>query len=128
MKAKLAIFLASCVFALWCVAPAGAHHSVAAVYDVEKVITLTGVVSKLEWMNPHTYLYVDAKDDKGTVATWSIETDSPNSLTRHGWKRDSLKPGDTVTATGSPAKDGSKVMRLRTLTNGAGEKLHGGLS
>src|ERR1019366_823400 len=95
--------------------PVHAHHSVVGYYDVSKQITLKGVVTKVEYTNPHAYVYLDIKDDSGNVEKWSIETDPPSILTRSGWKRTTLKEGDQITATGSPAKDHSKSIRLQTL-------------
>ena len=82
--------------------PVQAHHSFAAEFDITKPVMLTGKVSKLEWTNPHAYLYVDVMDAKtGMVTTWEIEMGSPNGLTRMGWSRNVLKPGDEVTVEGS---------------------------
>ena len=84
------------------VTPIAAHHSFAAEFDITKPVTLTGKVSKLEWTNPHAYLYVDVTDAKtGMVTTWEIEMGSPNGLTRMGWSRTVVKPGDDVTVEGS---------------------------
>lgn len=86
-----------------------AHHSFAAQYDSTKPVTLKGTITKVEWMNPHTYFYLDAVDDTGTSASWAVEGGAPNVLYRQGWKPTSLKQGDRVTIIGSRAKDGSKL-------------------
>src|SRR5690348_6717270 len=85
----------------WLAIPLVAHHSFGLEYDSTKPITLTGVVTKIEWTNPHSYLHIDVKDDNGNVASWRLEGYGPGVLYRTGWKRDvSMKPGDTVTVTG----------------------------
>jgi len=109
-------------------APAFPHHAVVAYYDLTKQITLKGVVTKVEYTNPHAYVYADITDEKGNVENWSIETDPPNILTRNGWKRSSLKEGDRITASGYRAKDGTKSIRLQTLTLADGTVLRGGNS
>jgi len=86
-----------------------AHHSFAAEFDANRPITLKGVVTKIEWANPHTYFYVDVADAAGKVANWGIEIGSPNALTRLGWTRNTLKVGDSVTVEGSQAKDGALI-------------------
>lgn len=93
-----------------------AHHSFAAEYDATKPVTLTGKVTKVEWQNPHTFFYIDVKDQKtGETANWAVELGSPNSLMRLGWTRNSMKVDDTVTVQGSLAKDGSKLVNGRTV-------------
>jgi len=111
-------------------APAIAHHSFAAEYDATKPIKLTGKVTKVEWFNPHVFFYIDAKDEKtGQTANWAAEMNSPNSLMRLGWTRDSMKIDDVVTVDGSLAKDGSKLLNARSvvLTN-TGQRLFAGSS
>src|ERR1700742_3834627 len=85
--------------------PLFAHHSFAAEYDASKKVTLKGTVIKIDWMNPHIWLYLDAKDDRGNVVRWQCEGGPPNSLSRNGWTRDALKAGDQVTIEGARAKD-----------------------
>jgi len=84
-----------------------AHHSFAAEYDANKVIELKGVVTKMEWTNPHVRFYIDVRDEKG-VSTWDLELQSANTLTRDGWDRDALKVGDQITVSAWLARDGSK--------------------
>jgi len=89
-------------------APLFAHHSFEAEFDRSKTVNLTGTVTKVEWMNPHTYFYIDVKDPKtGKVQNWACEMGSPNGLTSRGWTRNTLRVGLVVTVPGSRAKDGS---------------------
>jgi hypothetical protein len=103
-----------------------AHHSFTAEYDAAKPITLTGAVTKVEWMNPHARFYVDVKDETGKVTNWEFELGSPNALMRLGWTRNSLKSGDQVTVEGSLAKDGSKLANARKVTLADGRKVFAG--
>ena len=106
------------------VAPAMAYHAFAGQFDVNKPITLMGTVTKVEWMNPHIYFYIDVKDNSGKVANWMIEGGSPNGLLRAGWTRNSLKPGMEVSVEGYLAKDGSNIANMTTVTM-AGKKVLG---
>jgi hypothetical protein len=103
--------------------PALAHHSGAAEFDSNKKIDLTGVVTKVEWTNPHAHFYMDVKDASGNAANWNLELASPNVLIRNGWKRNSIKPGDTVSVTGVRAKDNPTIGSAAVITFPDGHKL-----
>jgi Family of unknown function (DUF6152) len=106
--------------------PALAHHSFSAEFDGSKLVELKGVVTRIEWANPHVYFYIDVKDDKGAATNWGCETTSPGSLHRQGWNRDSLKVGDQVIVDGYPARDGSKLADARRVTLPDGRRIFGG--
>ena len=116
-----ALLLSSAVAAL-------AHHSFDAEYDRTKPITLKGKVTKMEWMNPHIWIYLDVADEKGAVTKWQVEGGAPNSLRRNGWNRDSIKDGEMLTIEGSMAKDGSKTVNGRTIKFGDGREILAGSS
>jgi hypothetical protein len=108
--------------------PIFAHHSFSAQYDRNKPITLTGAVSKVDWINPHARFFVDVKDASGTVVNWEIELAAPAMLMRRGWTKTSLKVGEVVTVNASLAKDGSKVANASTVTLGNGSRVFAGSS
>jgi len=122
-------FIASSVLAMFlgtflAVTPLPAHHSFSAEYDSKKSVSLKGVVTKVDWMNPHVYFYVDVTDDAGNTANWSLEMGPPNGLERSGWNRNTMKVGDEVIVEGTLAKDGSKQANARSVTMAStGKKL-----
>ena len=117
MRAKVLTVLFAGLALLAAAVPTFAHHSFAAEFDSTKPVSLTGVVTKVEWMNPHTYFYVDVKDPKtGKVTSWAAEMGSPNGLTRQGWTRNTLVVGMTVSFNGTLAKDGSNKTNARDVT------------
>ena len=106
---------------------AWAHHSFGAEYDTSKPVTLTGVVTKIEWTNPHFYFYVDVTDKDGAVANWKFEGYPPNVLSRIGWRKDvTMRLGDTVTVFAWRARDNSNLAHSRTVTFKDGKKLESG--
>jgi hypothetical protein len=98
-------------------APSLAHHSFPAQYDADQPVTLTGTVTRVEWTNPHIFIYIDVTDEKtGETENWALEMGGPNALLRLGWKRDSLKPDDLITVEGSLARDGSNLANATSIT------------
>src|SRR5215470_2579248 len=109
-------------------APVFAHHSFAAEFDASKPINLTGSLTKLDWINPHARLFIDVKGSDGKVTNWEIELGAPAILIRNGWTKNSLKAGDTVTVTGSLAKDGSNLGNASRVTLADGTRVFAGSS
>jgi hypothetical protein len=126
MKTKLFLLCAGLVAAA--ALPVYAHHSFAAEFHATKPVTLNGAVTKLEWMNPHIWLYLDVKADPGGVEHWQCQGGAPNTLTRNGWSKDSLKSGDQVTVDGFLAKDGSKTCNMRLVKLPDGRSVFAGSS
>jgi len=118
------LFLASAAIFLSTGAPARAHHSFGVEYDINKPVTLTGVITSIDWTNPHCFIYLDVKDANGKVTNWKMEGYPPGVLYRQGWKRDvSIKTGDTITITGWQARDGGAWGHARQVTCPDGKKL-----
>lgn len=126
MKLTVAIRSVSALIpvAVFSVNAVSAHHSFGAVFDANKPVTLTGTVTKLEWTNPHSHLYISVKDEAGKTVAWTLEGYPATVLSRTGWKRDeTVKPGDTITIFGWRARDGSATAHLRQATLANGQKL-----
>lgn len=129
MNARLLAFGAA-VALLLAGRPMTAHHSFSAEFDANKPFKFTGTVTKVEWMNPHTFFYIDVVDEQTKAKTnWAMEMGSPNVLMRNGWRRDTLKIGDVVVVEGSRAKDGSPTGNARTVVlSSSGKRLFAGSS
>jgi len=116
VKLSSSLLLLTALFLAIVPAPALAHHSFAAQYDRSKPVTLTGPVTKVDWINPHARIFIDAKDASGKVVNWEIELGAPAILLRNGWRRNTIAIGETVTVSSSLAKDGSNLANATTVT------------
>jgi hypothetical protein len=123
MNFKAASLAAIAAFAL--AVPASAHHSFA-MFDADKTVSLTGTVKEFEWTNPHAWLRVTVADQSGKQLQWALEMGSPGQMAGRGWKPDSAKPGDKVTITLHPLKDGSRGGQLLTAVLPSGQQLNNG--
>ena len=124
MRSGLILRTAGTITLLLISIPLFAHHG-ASEYDMTKIVTLSGTVKELQFVNPHSLLTITVKDDGGKMSEWQGELPSPNLLSRRGWSRSTLKPGDQVTVIGSPAKNGEKGMQVKKLVFPDGHELPG---
>jgi hypothetical protein len=122
MARRFSLSIASIAF-LTSGLPALAHHAFANEYDESNPITLEGVVTRIDWENPHVHYYLDVTQPDGTVVNWSCETGGPNRLERRGWTHDTLKPGDKIVVHGFPAKDASHAADGRKVTFANGQTI-----
>ena len=105
-----------------------AHHAFEGDYDPHRHVAVSGTVTKIRWVNPHAWLYVEATDKNGRIVSWSFEMCSPSGLMSKGWKKDELKPGDQITVEGFGARNGTRVANTATVTFPDGRKLYGGFA
>ena len=125
MKTKVALFIAA--FLVTAGIPASAHHSFAAVFDADVTVDKSGVVTEVEWMNPHAWIYIDVDEDGETV-NWAFELGSPTGLRRRGWTRETVSVGDEIQISGYRARDGSNRGNVKSITLADGRELTGNSS
>ena len=124
MRNKLVVFPVVAVLLLLSLeGSAYAHHGFVSWFDMSRSVTVKGTVTGYDWTNPHSYIYLDVKNEKGAVEEWRIELGAPGMLARAGWRRDTLKSGDEITAIGNPAKDGKPMMHLSKIVFANGQEL-----
>ena len=120
-RASIAVISA---FLLAVTAPLVAHHSISAEFDQSKPVSFTGTIKQIDWMNPHIYTHVEVKNPDGTATVYKVEGGPPNALYRQGWRRDTLKQGDTVSVTGIRAKSPTSMnIGVATITTSDGKRV-----
>jgi hypothetical protein len=128
MRNRLVVFPVTAVFLLLSLGgSAYAHHGFVSWFDMARSTTVKGTVTSFDWTNPHAYIYLNVKDEKGNIEKWSAELGAVGMLARAGWRRDTLKPGDEITAIGNRAKDGKPVMHLDKIVFANGQELSSAL-
>ncbi len=123
MQAKLSVLLTVVILVTWI--PVKAHHSFAAVFDVDTSVAVSGTVTKVEWMNPHAWIYIEVEDGAGESTNWAFELGSPNGLMRRGWTRKSVQVGDAISVAGYRARDGSNRGNVISIVLADGTELTG---
>ena len=123
MKTKILVLIMSIAAVLIVSSPTFAHHGTAA-YDTKNIVTVKGTMTEFRFINPHVQLYFDVKADNGEVQKWAAELTAPNKLSRAGWDKHTLKPGDSITASGYVDKGDGRTMWIRNLIGPDGEALH----
>ena len=125
---RMSLLVAGAVCALLTAGVAIAHHSFDAEFDRTKPVTLKGAVTKVEWGNPHIWIFIDVKEESGKVTNWGVEGGAPNALFRNGWRKESVKIGDFLTVEGSKARDGSFRANAQRVTLPDGRRVFAGSS
>jgi Family of unknown function (DUF6152) len=124
---RLVVFPVVVILLLSLGGSAYAHHGFVSWFDMSKSVSVKGTVTSFDWTNPHAYIYFDVKDEKGAVEKWTAELGALAMLSRAGWRKDTLKPGDEITAIGNRAKDGKPVMHLDKIVFANGQELSSAL-
>ncbi len=125
MKAKLGAFAVAVIAAAL---PVLAHHSFSAEFDNSKPVNIKGTVTKIDWLNPHIWIYLDVTDESGKVQSWQCEGGPPNTLTRNGWTKNDVKKGDSISITGTHAKDASNTCNASSIVLADGRRVFAGSS